>query len=207
MNFDTFIRNYYGTTVDYDGAAGVQCVDFAKLYLQDLFDIAPFSVGSAKNYYLRFSQYPTLNAKFSKLQNTPSLVPEKGDLVVWSGGVGNGHGHVAVAAGTGDTHRFNSYDVNWNGKAMKLVEHCYDNVLGVLRAKDRTPIMENGSYFPACGEDFYSLVDALISVGADGSYHYRKQIAVANEIFDYFGTPEQNLMLLEMLKEGVLRRP
>ncbi|MBQ6266693.1 MAG: CHAP domain-containing protein [Clostridia bacterium] len=207
MTFDAFIKKYYATTIDYDGAAGVQCVDLAKLYLQTVFDISPFSVGSAKNYYLKFEQYPTFSAKFHKLENTPELVPLKGDLCVWNGIYGGGNGHVAIASGAGDTRRFCSYDVNWNGKAMKLVEHNYNGFLGVLRADDRSPITDGGACYPACDADYYSIADALISVGADGSYTHRRRIAAANDIRDYSGTAEQNTLMLELLKEGVLRKP
>ena len=207
MIFDEFIRQYYGTTIDFDGAAGVQCVDFAKLYLQRVFDIPPFSVGSAKNYYLKFDQYPSFSSKFHRIANTPELIPLKGDLCVWDGTYGSGNGHVAVASGEGDTRRFSSYDVNWNGKAMKLVEHSYNSFLGVLRPDDREPITAGGSYYPACDPDYYSIADALVSVGADGSYRNRRKIAEKNAIRDYSGTAEQNTLLLELLKEGVLRKP
>ena len=207
MNFEAFIKKYYGTTIDYDGAAGVQCVDFAKLYLESLFEIPPFSVGSAKNYYLKFDQYPTFSSKFHRIGNTREFIPVKGDLCVWSGVYGGGNGHVSVASGEGDTRRFCSYDVNWNGKAMKLVEHTYSGFLGVLRADDRSPITAGGDCYAACDAVYYSIADALISVGADGSYANRRRIAAANDIHDYSGTAEQNTVLLELLKGGALRKP
>ena len=33
MTFDSFVKRYIGKAVDYDGVAGVQCVDLVKLYL------------------------------------------------------------------------------------------------------------------------------------------------------------------------------
>lgn len=39
MTFDSFVKRYIGKAVDYDGVAGVQCVDLVKLYLYNVFGI------------------------------------------------------------------------------------------------------------------------------------------------------------------------
>ena len=64
------------------------------------------------------------------------------------------------------------------------------------------------SYFPRCGGT-QSLVDGLKEVGARSDYDYREQIWIANcgTSKEYFGTSEQNKLLLSMLREGTLRRP
>lgn len=54
--------------------------------------------------------------------------------------INGGYGHIAIAAGEGNTSKFRSYDQNWNGKAMKEVEHTYKNVYGVLRPKDQSKV-------------------------------------------------------------------
>ena len=64
-----------------------------------------------------------------------------------------------------------------------------------------------GVYFTACASGFESLSDALVSVGADGSFANRKRIAAANGIADYSGTAEQNIQLLSLLKAGTLLNP
>ena len=43
--------------------------------------------------------------------------------------------------------------------------------------------------------------------GADGSYHYREEIAAANQILDYKGTSAQNMRMLELLRTGKLIKP
>ena len=77
---------------------------------------------------------------------------------------------------------------------------------GVLKkpVEETTPTV---TYFTACDASYVSLADALRSVGADGSYSYRKQIAAANGIADYSGTPAQNTALLDLLKAGLLIVP
>ncbi len=63
------------------------------------------------------------------------------------------------------------------------------------------------TYFTACESSYTSLADALRSVGADGSFAYRAQIAAANGISDYSGTAAQNTELLDLLKAGRLVVP
>ena len=50
-------------------------------------------------------------------------------------------------------------------------------------------------------------MDALNSVGADGSFAARKEIAGANGVANYTGTAAQNIQLLNLLKSGALLRP
>ncbi len=66
---------------------------------------------------------------------------------------------------------------------------------------------EEGVYFPACGEGYTSLVDALKSVGAESSFDFRAEIAACNGYRDYRGTAGQNRALLWLLRNGALRRP
>lgn len=45
MNYQEFINEYLGKSIDYDGVAGVQCVDLAKMYLDKVFGIKPRFLG------------------------------------------------------------------------------------------------------------------------------------------------------------------
>jgi hypothetical protein len=59
-------------------------------------------------------------------------------------------------------------------------------------------------YYPACGNSFISLVDALKSIGIDSSFSNRKNIAEINGISEYSRTEQQNIELLNKLKSGIL---
>lgn len=145
MDFKEFINTYNGKAIDYDGGYGIQCVDLIKLYLDKVFDIKIGAIGNAEAYYRRYDEIPLLRNNFQKIANTPSFVPQKGDIVVW----GLRHsktGHIAICDGIGTTSYFYSYDQNWNGKAMKRVKHNYIGVSGVLRPKDQTKIELNIKY-------------------------------------------------------------
>ncbi len=65
----------------------------------------------------------------------------------------------------------------------------------------------NKSYFKKYGGSSVSIVDALAAIGVQHSFAYRKQIAAANGIENYSGTPEQNTKLLLLLKNGELVKP
>ena len=140
MTFDEFVKAYNGKATDYDGAYGVQCTDLIKLYVEKVFGVSAGSAswGNAKYYYTNTPA--KLKNITTKIANTASFVPKKGDIMVWNGNVGGGSGHVAICSGDGTTSYFYSYDQNWNGKAMHKVKHDYDNVYGVLRPKDQSKI-------------------------------------------------------------------
>lgn len=145
MTFDEFVEKYNGKATDYDGSYGVQCTDLIKLYVDKVFGVSAGSAswGNAKYYY---TKTPTkLKNITTKIANTASFVPQKGDIMVWNGNVGGGAGHVAICTGEGTTNYFCSYDQNWNGKAMTKVKHTYDNVYGVLRPKDQSKITGTAS--------------------------------------------------------------
>lgn len=207
LTFDAFVNKYIGRAVDYDGSAGAQCVDLAKAYLKEVHGIPQFSIGgSAMYYYLRFEQFAPLKGKFKRIKNTPDFVPLKGDIAVWNATKGGGHGHVAICTGEGDTKTFYSYDMNWNGKAMKKVKHDYSGFYGVLRPIDRSMI-DAEVYFTKCKADETSLVDALRSIGAKSDFAYRKVVATENNISGYLGTAKQNTQMLNLLKNGKLIKP
>ena len=64
------------------------------------------------------------------------------------------------------------------------------------------------SYFPIpINYNGCSIVDALKWVGAQSSYNYRATIAAKNGIGGYGGTPEQNTLMLTLLRNGNLLIP
>ncbi|MDE5772354.1 MAG: hypothetical protein K2I06_12140 [Ruminococcus sp.] len=62
-------------------------------------------------------------------------------------------------------------------------------------------------YYPACSPELDSIIDALKSIGVNSDFSYRERIAAANNIQDYKGTSEQNILMLSLLKDGKLINP
>lgn len=60
--------------------------------------------------------------------------------------------------------------------------------------------LENSSY------KGNSIVDALKQIGVDSSFEHRKKIAERNNIYNYTGTATQNTKLLNLLKQGKLKK-
>ena len=142
MNYQEFINAHNGKGTDYDGAYGVQCVDLIKAYLKKVFNISPGAWGNAHAYYDNFYSIPGLYNNFTRITNTASFVPQKGDIIVWRKGTGFPYGHIAICNGEGTTSWFKSYDQNWTGKNDKctLITHNYNMVAGVLRPKNQSLI-------------------------------------------------------------------
>ena len=140
MNYNEFINTYNGKGFDYDNVSGIQCVDLIKMYLDKVFGIKAGAWGNAKDYYENFNNLPLKNS-FTRIANTASFVPQKGDIVVWGAGLGNTYGHIAIATGEGNTSQFYSYDLNWGQKTVHKVLHDYKGFLGVLRANEQSKII------------------------------------------------------------------
>lgn len=144
INYEQFIKKHIGKGVDYDGACGVQCVDLAKCYLNEVFGIKAGAWGDAHSYYDEWTKYSdALQKNFIRIANTPAFVPQKGDIAVWKPSLSSGGwGHIAICTGEGDTSYFYSYDQNWTGRhdVCTKIKHNYNHFYGVLRPKDQSKI-------------------------------------------------------------------
>ena len=90
----------------------------------------------AKNLYLAPTQ--VMRDNFNFIENTPTAIPQVGDIVVFNGLVG----HTSVSNGIGNLTTFQSFDQNYpTGSECKLIIHNYDNprVLGWIRYKKSLP--------------------------------------------------------------------
>lgn len=67
-------------------------------------------------------------------------------------------------------------------------------------------ILGGYNYYPAVTGNYVSIVDGLNRIGVDSSFEYRKKIAVANGIYNYTGTMDQNNNLVAKLKAGRLKK-
>lgn len=132
MTLDEFVSTYLGTKVDYDGEFGGQCVDLFRQYVKDVLVIVP-QTPALRGAYNIWSAYP--KDYFTKIENTPTGVPQKGDIVIWSNKAGGGFGHVAICL-EGNINSFTSLDQNWPtiSKVTKT-SHNYNHVLGWLRQR------------------------------------------------------------------------
>lgn len=132
MTFDEFVNTYLGKKVDFDGVYGGQCVDLYRQYVKDVIgglQSAPV-IGA-------YDIWETYNKDtFTRIDNTPTGVPQKGDVVIWNKNVGGGFGHVAIFI-EGNANSFTSLDQNWPTlSVVTKTNHNYTNVLGWLHPKE-----------------------------------------------------------------------
>lgn len=201
-NFDSFIKAHLGKGVDYDGTAGVQCVDLAKSYLKEVFDINPGAWGDAHCYYDNYNNLPLLKNNFTRIANTSDLIPKKGDIVVWKSSLNSGGwGHIAIADGVGTTSYFYSYDQNWTGKhdPCTRIKHNYNHFAGVLRPKDQTKVTGTKASTltsPFIANKKYTLTTAVkIRSGAGTTYSQKKRSTLSAA--DQKNTLNQTLAVLK----------
>ena len=122
--FDQFFAKNNGKFLDFDGKYGAQCVDLVQYWSQAIG--GPLFTGlHAKDMY---KQSPNF---YTWIANTAAAVPQKGDIVVWSGAYNGGDGHIGIATGTGDTKTFEVFEQNDPlGSNSHLKTYTYANVLG-----------------------------------------------------------------------------
>lgn len=136
MKFPEFVNKYLGKKVDFDGAYGGQCVDLFRKYVQEVLGKPqPIGVVGAADFWTNYEKDPALKDNFDQIVNTPTAIPEEGDVMIWSKKAGGGYGHIGIYI-SGDVRQFVSFDQNWPSinKCTKTT-HNYTNVLGWLRPK------------------------------------------------------------------------
>lgn len=128
-----WIQASIGKRYDTDGYYGAQCKDYANAYAG--FMGHPLKASNA-NATWTLAQDPY----WQKLANTPTFLPQPGDIVVWGAWSGNPYGHIGVVLDA-NLNSFRSVDQNWFnanstvGSPAAVVSHNYTNprVVGFLR--------------------------------------------------------------------------
>ena len=138
MTLNEFISTYNGNYIDFDGSYGAQCVDLMRQYIYDVVGISGYSIPPAPYARNLFERFPDCGDKnFIKIKNTPSGVPQKGDIIFWGWKwPTTGYaGHVAIYC-DGNVNRFISFDQNYpTGATSRYYNHTYRGVLGWLRPR------------------------------------------------------------------------
>lgn len=89
---------------------------------------------------------------------------------------------------------------NYTGTAAQNTK-----LLNILRGSGSSS-SNTSSYYSKYNGSTTSIVDALKTIGIDSSYNNRKNIAKKNGISNYTGTAAQNTQLLNLLKQGKLKK-
>src|SRR3990167_2685488 len=115
----------------------VFCLGFPKATIQNQYAYQVFTAPKDITY-----QY------FDLIPNTPTGIPQDGDIVVWNKTSANVAGHIAVALGGGTTSKFKCFEQNApTGTNAHIGEKSYTNVLGWLRPKIQESSVTEPNWF------------------------------------------------------------
>lgn len=157
MSLDDFIQKYEGKEIDYDGAFGAQCVDLYRAYVKEVlgYPQSPPVEGAKDIWDTYLPEY------FTRIENTPEGLPEKGDIVIFGTGLGK-YGHVAIFL-EGNLSRFTSLDQNYpTSSPVHKQGHTYSAVIGWLRPIDKK--MDTPAWFDTL------LQEAGLSLEREGEF-------------------------------------
>lgn len=134
LSFQEFLNKYNGQSgVGNTAINKGQCVGLASVWQDNLG--VPHEWGDAKDFLNNADKN-----YFDVILNTPTGVPQKGDIVVWGEKYNGTFGHIAIATGSGDTNSLEVFEQNNPlGSNCHLGRHNYNNVLGWLRLKAQPP--------------------------------------------------------------------
>jgi hypothetical protein len=129
MTFTEFLAKYNGKYVEVAGSPGAenQCVDLSNAYIRDVLGLPIIEWTNAIDFPSKADP-----SKYDYIKNTPTGVPQEGDIMIWGG---TSYGHIGVFV-EGDANTFRSFDQNYPlGSPAHIQGHTYSNVLGWLRPK------------------------------------------------------------------------
>lgn len=132
MTLEDYIQKYNNKFVEYHSYSANsknQCTDNANQYIVEVLGL-PAIIGT------NAQQFPDkAGSDYEYILNTPTGIPQKGDLMIWSSA--DNVGHIAIFI-DGDANKFNSFDQNYpTGTPCHIQSHTYlrPKVIGWLRAK------------------------------------------------------------------------
>lgn len=121
---------------DFDGAWQAQCVDEFNFYYRFLTGRNPYSDGYGVPGAKDLWNVPT--SRFTKIPDSPSLVPQPGDILIYGSGWGGGYGHVEMVTGL-DARGATIVGNNLTGNPRLAVQRTYrtwaqmNGLIGVMR--------------------------------------------------------------------------
>lgn len=154
--FDTFEGLWVETNRGTDLSTNQQCVDLWRAYNRKVIN-APDIFGNPPDIWNKYQA-----DFYDKIPNTPTGVPQLGDVIIWSKTYG-GIGHIAICTDIANTKTFTSFDQNDPvGEPCHYQPHTYTGVLGWLRPKNQSALVgetEESVLIKILAEAFASLSD------------------------------------------------
>ena len=194
MSITEFVKKWNGIYVEVAGTtAKNQCVDLANLFIRDFLGLPIIEYTNAKDFPSKAGD------KYDYILNSPTGVPEEGDLVIWGGT----YGHIAIFI-EGNANRFTSFDENFPiGSPCHVQEHNYTSpvVLGWLHFKGQLPtddlLKQRADAFVAVADRLQKPVDKdIILADIDKFLKYESLLVDKDRLLS-----EKDKQIEEMAKE------
>lgn len=155
-------------------------------------------------------QWDKLMNDLTEWKNRPTVSTTEKKVEPYTVRINSDDGFLNVRAGAGMSYKVN--ETVKNGGVYTIVAE--DGVWGKLKSGAGyiyLPLTERvelhtSKYYSPCASKETSIVDALKSINVDSSKSNRKKIAKANSIKNYCGLPSQNKQMLNLLKQGKLKK-
>lgn len=121
-----YLNSRKGSTVDFDGKYGGQCVDLFNAYYQFVSGRNPYNNGYGVSSAYKLYDVPT-PAGFTKVANNPNnpnQLPPKGAIIIYARTLpgSGGHGHVEIVD-SADARGLRVWAQNWGG--VQRVQNLY----------------------------------------------------------------------------------
>lgn len=115
-----------------------QCVQFIRWCLDTVYERPQWPMVRGACDFWKFSQNNSIFKRdWVRIPNTPSLIPQEGDICIWNNLTGKGYGHIGIVFGPEHTvKQFTSLEQNWIPLKVSVTTHNYINVYGFIRMKD-----------------------------------------------------------------------
>lgn len=98
MTCEEFYNKYKGQVVDFDGAFGGQCVDLARQYFKDVWQVPqqPEGCNGARDFFVNRDARPVQNKYMDCVVFDGSVAPPAGSVVIFDKTDTNQYGHIAI---------------------------------------------------------------------------------------------------------------
>lgn len=130
MTLTQFIKTNKGKKLDFDGNKSFQCVDLARFYLRDVWNVPQFPAlgeeGGAKD----IIEHP---GSLKITRDSVLADYSRGDLLIWGATDKNKYGHVAILVAVYNTKYFIVLEQDgFKQDGVKLEFRSRENLLGCL---------------------------------------------------------------------------
>lgn len=170
MTLNEFLNKYkVGKSYGYNGTYIGECVSLVKNYIKEVLGVTPQAIGNAKDYWSkRNGAY--LKGIFTPIANTPSFVPQRGDVFVRTSGT---YGHIGIVLEATKDY-FYTVEQNYNGcRVVKNIKHTDWNNVNFLRPKNQSNIVSAPAF--KVGSTYTLQVDLKVRKGAGTNYAQKKK--------------------------------